>query len=239
MCTNGDAMTTNDVIAIRSRRSDDDAPKIPPNTPNSCDNLLHVLAGWTTITPAPLGDDGEKEDEKDDDDDDDDAISRCTTTNRRLDRDFGRHAEPTDAGALTTPTAPPPPTEPFPAKGRALLNTLLPNLKTSPSESPSPSSSSLARIEALLQTLVKRVESVESKLDEALSRCDERQTRDDNASDDACGDDGDQHFHTPKSEPRHTPKSEPRSVSIASSPCLVRASPSPSIVNAFAELYVS
>ena len=88
---------------------------------------------------------------------------------------------PLDAGALTTPTAPPPPTEPFPAKGRALLNTLLPNLKTSPSESPSPSSSSLARIEALLQALVKRVESVESKLDEALSRCDERQTRDDNA----------------------------------------------------------
>ena len=232
MCTNGDAMTTNDVIAIQSRRSDDDAPKTPPKTPSSSDNLLHVLAGWTTITPAPLGDDAEKEDQKDDDDDDDDdALSRCTTTNRRLDRDFGRHAEPIDDGALTTPTAPPPPTEPFPAKGRALLNTLLPNLKTSPSESPSPSSSSLARIEALLQALVKRVESVESKLDEVLSRCDERQKHDDNALDDACDDDDDNHFHTPKSEPR--------SISIASSPCLVRASPSPSIVNAFAELYVS
>lgn len=223
MCTNSDTMKTNAAMEIQCHRYAEETPK----TLDSSDNLLHVLAGWATITPPPSRDDDENEGDEDD--------GKDGTTPSHSRSSLGSDRAP------TTPTAPPPPTEPFPAKsqhhkGRALLNTLLPNLKTSPStpESSSLSSPSLARIELLIQTLVERVESVERKLDEALTRRDVRHKRDYEVSEDACGDhddDDNDHFHTSTSQVQ--------SVSKTSSPCLVRASPSPAIVAAFAELYVS
>jgi hypothetical protein len=82
---------------------------------------------------------------------------------------------------------------------------------------------SAARVEAIVTALATRVDAMEKKIDQILSEM--RASREEGESGDrACVTDDD----SPPVSPVPTP---------ITSPCLVRATPSPSLVNAFAELY--
>lgn len=85
--------------------------------------------------------------------------------------------------------------------------------------------SSASRIEAAVAVLTERVDALERKLDDLVS---------DRVHSVSCS--GDRHVEHLVIEA--TPPASPMPpASPIPSPCLVRASPSPSLVNAFAELY--
>ena len=91
--------------------------------------------------------------------------------------------------------------------------------------------SSASRIEAAVAVLTERVDALDRKLDDLVS---------DRVHSVSCS--GDRHVEnlvieaTPPASPL-PPASPMPPASPIPSPCLVRASPSPSLVNAFAELY--